>query len=276
MKEFSMLPHLKNPPNWFTSASIFCGLYSITLAAEASPNDTAALYGAAIAIVFAGLFDMLDGRVARMTKTASEFGIQYDSLADVMSFGLAPAFLLYRWGLSGLGIPGLVIAFIYMTAGAMRLARFNIITRQMSNKWSLGLTITESGGTVAALVILFHRLELGAVQPLLAAALALLLSFLMVSTIPFRTFKDMRLTPRSRAVIGLILLSSALIISIYRDFAVLLVFLPSTHILSGLVEEVLFSKQRRLEEQQALMLEQVTGKEVTVGAFEDEDEEEEA
>lgn len=276
MKEFSMLPHLKNPPNWFTSASIFCGLYSITLAAEASPTDTAALYGAAVAIVFAGLFDMLDGRVARMTKTASEFGIQYDSLADVMSFGLAPAFLLYRWGLSGLGIPGLIIAFVYMTAGAMRLARFNIITRQMSNKWSLGLTITESGGTVAALVILFHRLELGAVNEYFAAGLALTLSCLMVSTIRFRTFKELRMTPRSRAVIGLVLLSSALIVSIYRDFAVLLVFLPSVHILSGLVEEALFSKQRQLEEEQALMLEQVAGKDVAVHRFEEEEEDDEA
>lgn len=276
MREYSMLPHLKNPPNWFTSASIFCGLYSITLAADAAVGDSEALFKAALAIVFAGLFDMLDGRVARMTNSATEFGIQYDSLADVISFGVAPAFLLYKWGMSELGVVGLFVAFLYMTAGAMRLARFNIITKQMSNQWSMGLTITESGGTVAALVMVHHRLQLDVGNPLLVAGFSLLMAFLMVSTIRFRTFKTVRLTQRSVPVIAAIFLSSAAILALYRDFTVLLVFLPSAHIVSGVIEEMLFFKQRRLEEQQAMLMHDVTGKQVPLGTYEEESEEEEA
>src|SRR6188768_3321739 len=96
-------------PNLFTLTSIFCGFYALTLCAgEATPQQ---LYQAALAIFFAMFFDAFDGRVARMTKTQSDFGVQLDSLADVISFGAAPALLVYKWALSPLGFAGLFIAF---------------------------------------------------------------------------------------------------------------------------------------------------------------------
>lgn len=248
MKDGSMIPHLLNPPNWFTSASIFCGFLALTFAAGVGPGETTGLYQAAIAIVFAGIFDMMDGRVARMTGKTSEFGIQYDSLADVMSFGLAPAFLLYQWGLSSLGVVGLAVAFVYVTCGAMRLARFNILTHTLPPAYSLGLTITESGGTIAALVILDHRLGLGMAHHPLLAVLGVCLAYLMASTLRFRTFKEMRMTQTTRVMLSLLFLTSLVVLFLYRDFSVLMVFLPTAHILSGLVEELVFTRTRRQEE----------------------------
>ena len=101
-----MIRHFLNPPNWFTSAGIFCGLYSIVLSTgvEGPPN----YYHAAMMVLFASVFDMLDGRVARITGRGSDFGIQLDSLADVVSFGIAPAVLLHSWGIHSLGAWGLI------------------------------------------------------------------------------------------------------------------------------------------------------------------------
>src|SRR3954471_22167882 len=112
-------------PNLFTVTSIFCGFYAITLCAgEASPSQ---LYQAALAIFFAMFFDGFDGRVARLTKTQSEFGVELDSLADVMSFGVAPGLLMYKWALAPLGFWGLFASFSFAACGAMRLARFNVL-----------------------------------------------------------------------------------------------------------------------------------------------------
>src|SRR6185436_11684877 len=118
-----MLKHFLNPPNWFTGASLFCGMYSIVLSMglEGEPN----FYRAASMILFAAVFDLLDGRVARITKTGSAFGTQLDSLIDMVSFGIAPALLLYAWGLEALGTLGLVGAFLFALCVSFRLARFN-------------------------------------------------------------------------------------------------------------------------------------------------------
>src|SRR5579871_3356115 len=112
-------------PNLFTLASVFCGFFAITLC-SAQPSIEQ-LYQAAIAICFAFFFDLTDGRVARLTKTQSDLGLQLDSLADLLSFGCAPALLVYKWGLSRFGLWGVVIAFVYVAAAALRLARFNVL-----------------------------------------------------------------------------------------------------------------------------------------------------
>ncbi|HCH64601.1 MAG TPA: CDP-diacylglycerol--serine O-phosphatidyltransferase, partial [Deltaproteobacteria bacterium] len=104
-----MFRQFLNPPNWFTAASMFCGMYAIVLAVGL--NGDPDFYRAGLMILFAGVFDTIDGGVARLTKTGSDFGIQLDSLVDVVSFGVAPAFLLYAWGASAFGTLGLVIAF---------------------------------------------------------------------------------------------------------------------------------------------------------------------
>src|ERR1700688_4984761 len=104
-------------PNLFTVSSIFCGVYSITLSAGEPTGDN--FYRAAVAIFFGSFFDAFDGRVARLTRTQSEFGVELDSLADVISFGVAPALLLYKWALEPLGFWGLFLSFAFSACGAM-------------------------------------------------------------------------------------------------------------------------------------------------------------
>src|SRR6185436_16583605 len=113
-------------PNMITLSSIFCGFDSIVVSATARGDDD--YYRASLLIIYALFFDILDGRVARLTKTQSAFGLQIDSLADVVSFGVAPALLAYKWSLVQLGTPGIVIAFAFTGAGAVRLARFNVLS----------------------------------------------------------------------------------------------------------------------------------------------------
>jgi CDP-diacylglycerol--serine O-phosphatidyltransferase len=114
-------------PNLFTVSSIFCGVYSITVSAGETGGD--GFYRAAIAIFFGNFFDAFDGRVARLTRTQSEFGVELDSLADVVTFGVAPAILVYKWALASLGTLGIVICAAYAACGAIRLARFNVLAR---------------------------------------------------------------------------------------------------------------------------------------------------
>src|SRR6478609_4018569 len=136
-------------PNLITLSSIFCGFDAIRLAARGGEDD---IYRAAVLLIFAMIFDMLDGRVARMTKTQSAFGVQIDSLADVVSFGVAPAILTYRWALSDLGTLGLMVSFVFLACGAIRLARFNVLA--MGNekkpakpgKYIVGLPIPGAAG----------------------------------------------------------------------------------------------------------------------------------
>src|SRR6185436_20872397 len=112
-------------PNLFTVSSIFCGFYALTLCTgETGP---AQLYQAALAIFFGIFFDGFDGRVARLTKTQSQFGMELDSLADVVTFGAAPALVVYRWALQPMGILGIFIGFMFAACGALRLARFNVL-----------------------------------------------------------------------------------------------------------------------------------------------------
>src|SRR5256886_11496453 len=126
-------------PNLFTVSSIFCGVYSITLSAGEPTGDN--FYRAAVAIFFGSFFDAFDGRVARLTRTQSDFGVELDSLADVISFGVAPAILVYKWALAGMGIGGIVISAIYAACGAIRLARFNRseerrVGKECRSRWS--------------------------------------------------------------------------------------------------------------------------------------------
>src|SRR5437868_9736390 len=112
-------------PNLFTVSSIFCGVYSIMLSAGEATGDN--FYRAAVAVFFGNFFDAFDGRVARLTKTQSDFGVELDSLADVITFGVAPAILVYKWALYGLGTTGIIISGVYASCGAIRLARFNVL-----------------------------------------------------------------------------------------------------------------------------------------------------
>jgi len=232
-------------PNLFTVSSIFLGFYSMTL--SAGDPTPAQLYRAALAIFFAIFFDMFDGRVARMTRTQSEFGEELDSLADVISFGAAPALLVYKWALAPLGFLGMFLSFAFAACGALRLARFNVLARRgdkASHRFFVGLPIPLAAGTIVSLVIAHYRAFGSTTDPTTHVPIALVvgfLAFLMVSTIRYRTFKDVHLSARSLGVFAFVVLAGVAV-GIATRASVVMVAYMGAYILMGLVESVFFRK----------------------------------
>jgi CDP-diacylglycerol--serine O-phosphatidyltransferase len=175
-------------PNLFTTGNLFCGVFAILSVFNAN------YLAAAIAILVAMVFDVLDGKSARLTNSTSHFGLEYDSLSDVVSFGVAPGLLIYSWALSGQGTFGIAVMFAYVAMGAVRLARFNATATVSDGKYFTGLAIPAAAGVIASLVIFDHHVvRTGSeIKPILVLVITLILSFLMVSTIKYRSFKDLR------------------------------------------------------------------------------------
>jgi CDP-diacylglycerol---serine O-phosphatidyltransferase len=236
-------------PNMITLSSIFCGFDAIRLTGTAayggSGNDD--YYRASILLVYALFFDMLDGRVARLTKTQSAFGLQIDSLADVISFGVAPALLVYKWSLYQLGTPGLVVAFSFAAMGAVRLARFNVLSMgeggkpTKPSKYIVGLPVPGAAGILMSLVVANHAVSgdlAGAAYVWPVVVLTAFLALLMVSTIRFRSFKDLKLNARS---VGLVLfaVASSAVVSLQTKPAFVLVWLLGFYVIIGLVETMI-------------------------------------
>ncbi|MCY1016366.1 CDP-diacylglycerol--serine O-phosphatidyltransferase [Pyxidicoccus sp. MSG2] len=228
-------------PNLFTVTSIFCGFYAITLCSgEAGPVQ---LYQAALAIFFAMFFDGCDGRVARLTKTQSDFGVQLDSLADVISFGAAPGLLVYKWALAPLGFVGLFISFAFAACGAMRLARFNVLAARNPHggggRFFVGLPIPVAAGMLVSVIISHHAAAGGAplgeaaAMPMAVAVAGL--SLLMVSTVRYRTFKDTRPNRKSALVFMLVVLGGVVIATQFHP-AWVLVACCGAYLAVGLVE----------------------------------------
>ena len=166
-------------PNLITSLSMFMGFLSMVWAVQSRFEE------AGLAIVLSALLDGMDGKVARLTHTASEFGVQYDSLADLIAFGLAPAFLLWQWQLESLGRFGVVVAFLFAACGALRLARFNISTAVTGKRFFIGLPIPAAGCTVVAFLYfagILPEFFLPAL-PYVSIVIALGLGVLMVSRV---------------------------------------------------------------------------------------------
>jgi CDP-diacylglycerol--serine O-phosphatidyltransferase len=227
-------------PNLFTVTSIFCGFYALTLTAgEATP---AQLYQAALAIFFGIFFDGFDGRVARLTKTQSDFGVELDSLADVISFGVAPGMLVYKWALAPLGFVGLFISFAFAACGALRLARFNVIAQRSphggASRFFVGLPIPLAAGVVISMVIAQHA-STGQPVPSVArvpiAVVTAFLALLMVSTVRYRTFKDLRLSKKS-ATVFMTFIAAGVLIATQLHPAYVLVAYFGAYLLMGLVE----------------------------------------
>jgi CDP-diacylglycerol--serine O-phosphatidyltransferase len=231
-------------PNLITLSSIFCGFDSVLVSAQAeSEND---FYRAALLIVFAMFFDTLDGRVARMTKTQSAFGLQIDSLADVVSFGVAPGVLVYEWTLHRFGTLGLVAAFVFCACGAVRLARFNVLSMgsegkpQKPSKYIVGLPIPGAAGILVSIIVANHAVEgaIGRAEYAWAIlATTFVLSALMVSTVHFRSFKDVRLNARTILFVGFTV-GSSVVVSTQLEPAFVLVWLLGFYVMLGLVEAV--------------------------------------
>jgi len=199
-------------PSIFTTFALFAGFYSIV----ASINGDFTL--AAISIMVAMLWDTLDGRVARLTNTQSAFGAEYDSLSDLVSFGVAPALLVYLWSLSDLGRIGWLAAFIYLACAALRLARFNTQVGASDKRYFQGLPSPASAGVIASMIWLkfwnFEYLDFGVVSLsyYIGVSLTILCGLLMVSNVRFFSFKEFDSTEKASfrflllTVLGFILL----------------------------------------------------------------------
>src|SRR5262249_41980609 len=171
-------------PNMITTASLFCGFVSIIHSIKGDHLMAAWM------IMLAGVFDALDGRVARLTRTHSDFGIEYDSLSDLTSFGLAPAILAYTWTLYHFKQIGWAASFLFFVCGALRLARFNVQISDVERKHFQGLPIPTAAYVLASYVIFHHRWKGDVdVSSVLLLGLTIGLAFLMVSTVPYRSFK---------------------------------------------------------------------------------------
>ncbi len=224
-------------------ASIFCGFNAIRIVARDNASD-GDFYRAAVLLIFAMLFDLLDGRVARMTRTQSAFGLQLDSLADIISFGVAPALLVYKWVLYRHPVAGLLTAFLFVACGTIRLARFNVLSSQGGVKSSrppryiVGLPIPPASGILISLVVANHAVG-GALgderYTVLLFAVTVTLSLLMVSTVNFRSFKDVKVTTGTVLFVLFLLGSSAFVWRRFKPQFVL-VWLLCFYVAIGLVE----------------------------------------
>ncbi len=207
-------PHLKRGiyllPNLLTTGSLFAGFYAIIAAIQMD------FWWASLAILISIVFDGLDGAVARLTKSSSPFGLQYDSLCDFAAFGVAPAILIYNWALAPFGRIGWLAVFIFVACSALRLARFNVFTQTLGPTADFrGLPTPAAAGVLASWIFLAEHYELGRLAPntllgpsaYLLAILAYTLAFLMVSTVRYTSFKDLggRLQRPFRVLVGAVL-----------------------------------------------------------------------
>jgi CDP-diacylglycerol--serine O-phosphatidyltransferase len=189
-------------PNLFTSLNLFFGFFAIILSIEGN------FVKAAMLIVIAGLCDGLDGKIARATRTTSKFGVEFDSLADLISFGIAPALMYYLWILAPMGRLGWLAGFLFTICGALRLARFNTHTGSGGNDYFTGLPIPASAGMLATTILFFQRFGLAPAIPQVAFLVPVyVLSFLMVSTVKYHSFKKAQLFRRMNfnMLVGVIL-----------------------------------------------------------------------
>jgi CDP-diacylglycerol--serine O-phosphatidyltransferase len=177
-------------PNFFTAASIFSGVFSMINAVNGDFTKAAWL------IMLALIFDGLDGRVARLTNTCSKFGIEFDSLADVVAFGVAPALLIYLFVGHEFGRFGVVVCALFVMFGAIRLARFNVMTSHSEPSVFIGIPIPTAAVFISLLILLFEQYSLKSEFGISILVLAILISLLMVSNIRYPSFKKVDFTPK--------------------------------------------------------------------------------
>ena len=201
-------PELSNKfyplPCMFTIASLFCGFYSMIASVKGDYNV------AAIAILIAAIFDALDGRVARMTRSTSQFGVELDSLCDMVSFGVAPGFLAYQWALHSYGRYGWLAAFLYVAMTSLRLARFNSQDTKTTSKDFVGLPCPAAAAMIVTSVLFCRYLDItGEVKHISLLLLVYLLSYLMVSTHKYLSFKKPQTdkVKTFQMLVGMLLLS---------------------------------------------------------------------
>ncbi len=218
-------------PNLFTSASLFSGFYSIIASFEGR------FEAAAVAIIISCVLDGLDGRVARITNTTTKFGIEYDSLSDLVAFGVAPAVMAYLWALQPLGRLGWLACFMFVACGALRLARFNVQKDVVDPSFFRGLPIPAAACFVAS-VILFEGAvpAISSIKAGLLLVIMYMLSFVMVSTLDYISFKRLELGQRKpfRVLVAIILVSMVIAyVPSVMFFLLLLIYVLSGPVMTG-------------------------------------------
>ena len=225
-------------PNLCTTASLFCGFYSVVKSLSGDFTH------AAWAILLAGIFDLLDGRLARLARAESQFGIEYDSLVDLSSFGLAPGVLIYTWSLYGLNKLGWLAAFLYFACGALRLARFNVQHDDVEHDYFQGLPIPIAAYVIATYVI-FHQYYY--VFPpeggYIVAGMTMLLALLMVSTIRYRSMKHFDFRSRNSFFVLVLLVMGIFVVAMRPE--IMMFVLTLGYVASGLIEELFTLHQSR-------------------------------
>ena len=218
-------------PSLLTTGNLFCGFFAMLLTVEGRFTE------ASLAIFVAMVMDMLDGRVARLMKATSRFGVEYDSLADVISFGVAPAFLLYSFALRDLGRPAWFAAFLFVICGALRLARFNVITGTGDKRFFVGLPIPAAAAAAGSVVVLLHGEELTRWTRVAVAVGTYLVALLMVSTFPYWSFKEVNWARRRPVQTLLIVVLAVMIVATKHEVFLFLVFMG--YALSGPVRRLI-------------------------------------
>jgi len=219
-------------PGLLTTGNLLCGFYAIILTLDGHHQ------WAALALLVGMVMDMLDGKVARLTRTTTQFGVEFDSLADVVSFGVAPGLLLYSWALAPLGRVGAGAAFLYVICGALRLARFNVLAGITDSRYFIGLPIPGAAGAVAAMVLFFGPMEFGRTELFALACATYLLALLMVSNIRYHSFKELNFAKRHAFGVLLVVVLAVLIVAAHPQLFLFLAF--GGYALSGPVRRVVF------------------------------------
>jgi CDP-diacylglycerol--serine O-phosphatidyltransferase len=233
-------------PSLFTAGNLFCGVFAIIFAFNGEFQQ------AAVLIVVAHLLDGVDGAVARLTHTSSQFGVEFDSLADVVSFGVAPAALMYVFALTPWGTWGGLGAALFAVCGALRLARFNVQTLAVEKSYFTGLPIPAAAAMIAATIFMYYMLGLESTdsKPLVFTVIACALAGLMVSN--FRYFSLKQHHFKKRSTIWLLLSALAVIILTIAMWQIVLFSALLTYTLSGPLLGLLAVRKRRREEQALL------------------------
>lgn len=228
-------------PNLVTAASLFAAFHSLMLTSNGQYKS------AAIWIFISAICDGLDGKIARMTGTSSKFGVEFDSLVDVMAFGLIPAFLAYSWALKPFGRIGWLAAVLFATCGAIRLARFNIQVNVVKSTRFVGLPIPAAGCMIASVVLISqtYLTNLDFYLRLGVLILVLLLAFLMVSTVSYYSFKDPALIKRQP--LGVFIFAIILLLLLWAEPIIMIFTVMITYIMIGFLISIVTIPKRRKE-----------------------------
>ncbi len=240
-------------PNLLTTGNLLCGFWSIISVFQER------FYLAAVAILLAAVFDVFDGKVAKLSGATSKFGMQYDSLADLVSFGIAPALLAFSWALRPYGKFGWLAAFLFVACGAIRLARYNVMASTGETKYFKGLPIPVAAAMIAFTILLYFQLiETGWVKDIVILVMIYILAFLMVSNIRYFSFKELNLAKRKPFSIFIFVVLSLVVIVmepvvVLSGFILLYVFSGPANMVLAWHKKKVFRKMEPIPEEDRVL-----------------------